>query len=109
MMSVEWGHNTSNTRQRKGKTMRLSKERKQGIAWKVANDWVEFASRILGEGLKPVKFSDHVELAINQELFELCERKGDTELVYGISRRVRSEIKKLAIESCRVQVSVLKK
>lgn len=87
--------------------MRIKKERKQVIAWKVANDWIEFASRILGEGLKPVKFSDHVESAIYHELCEMCEQRGDTEAVYGISRKVRAEIKKMAIESCRSQVSVL--
>ena len=89
--------------------MRLSKERKEIIAWRVANGWIEFALRILDEGKTPAKFSEHVEPAIYQELCELCERKGDIDLVYEISHRVRAAIKKLAINSCRVQVSILKK
>ena len=89
--------------------MRLSKERKDIIAWRVANGWIEFAIRILDEGKTPVKFSEHVEPAINQELYELCVRKGDPDLIYEISYRVKAEIKKLAINSCKVQVSLLKK
>ena len=89
--------------------MRISKERKEIIAWRVANGWVEFAVRILDEGKTPVKFSEHVGPAIYQELCELCERKGDIELVYEISKRVRTEIEKLATKSCKVQISMLKK
>ena len=89
--------------------MRLSKERKEIIAWRVANGWIEFALRILDEGKTPAKFSEHVGPAINQELYELCVRKGDPDLVYEISHRVRTEIKKLATNSCKVQISILKK
>ncbi len=89
--------------------MRISRERKQIIAWRVAKDWIDFAVRILDEGKKPVKFSDHVGPAIHHELCELCERKGDIEMLHGVSDRVKAEIRKMAIRSCKVQVSMLKK
>jgi len=79
------------------------------IGWKVAKDWIDFALRVMEEGQTPVKFSEQVESAVYQELCELCERKGDIELVYGISKRVRAEIEKLATKSCKVQISILNK
>ena len=88
--------------------MRISKERKKQIAWEVANDWVEFAVRILDEGKKPVRFRDQVDSAVHQKLCEFCERKGDIEKVDEISSRVKNEIKKLSTASCRVQISLLK-
>ena len=71
--------------------LRISKLDKEIIAHRVVSEWVEFATRIISEGGRPVKFLDHMDEAIHANL---CRKYPDDERVCEISDRVFNEIRK---------------
>ena len=81
--------------------MRISKQTKRLIGYRVASRWVEAAREILAEGLKPAKLSETVEKDVWLELVRLFGE----EAAFHVSRRVFNELIKWAKHEAKMMVS----
>lgn len=83
------------------KKVRISKSTKQTIAFTVARDWIESATRIIADGDRPARFSDCVSDSVWSKICCYFDSRYD---VGSISNRVFETIVAMAKVECKKQL-----